>query len=251
MADINWMTVVNSLISATAGLGGVGLGAYLTHQREQAKEDTSIGRELSYLAILVSAQLDNLVEVCIAIAADDGSDEYGAPSTDYGEYRPTTSAPEFDPSSLDLNWKIVPLEVMDEVLLLPTRLRRTHRAAYASGWEQEDAPDYSEGFYLRQKSYAELGLYVFSLARRLRKAAGLPTSGYAGVTERPDEWFQRRVAKIAEERAESEARYAERQKAQSLNSSMIAPHAPSLTSGQLPAGTAVGPADAVAAVSDT
>jgi hypothetical protein len=63
MAD-GW-SIVQSLITAGAGLGGVFLGGYMTTRREDNRERRHVEKESGYLAILVVAHLDRLVtNVC-------------------------------------------------------------------------------------------------------------------------------------------------------------------------------------------
>jgi hypothetical protein len=73
---------VSAIISALSGLAGVGIGAYLTHLREQHNAKIKDERDGSYLAILVSSHLDRFANGCWDCAFDDGT-EYGQPVTGY------------------------------------------------------------------------------------------------------------------------------------------------------------------------
>lgn len=43
-------------------------------------------------------------------------------------------------------------------------------------WEFDDPPEYRDFFLKRRRDYAELGLHVSGIAKRLRKHAGMPES---------------------------------------------------------------------------
>lgn len=62
---IEW-GVIQSAITASAGLLGVWLGGRLTWQREATREQERNLKEASYLAILVVAHLDRLANACLA-----------------------------------------------------------------------------------------------------------------------------------------------------------------------------------------
>jgi hypothetical protein len=85
---------ISAIISALSGLAGVGIGAYLTHLREQHNEKIKDGREGSYLAILVTSHLDRFANGCWGCALDDGT-EYGQPAGGDGRY-----------VEFDVEWKV-------------------------------------------------------------------------------------------------------------------------------------------------
>lgn len=58
-------SILQSLIAAGAGLGGVFLGGYMITRREEKRECLCVEKESGYLAILVVAHLDRLATKCL------------------------------------------------------------------------------------------------------------------------------------------------------------------------------------------
>jgi hypothetical protein len=164
---------VNSAISAIAGLGGVWLGGWSTSRREARQERDRLQREAHYLAALAAAHLDRFANRCMPVACDDGTKE-GRPAGGDGQYHQTTaSPPTFEPLELQVDWKVLPPALMADILQLPFRVEQLEHNL-AGIWQFDMAPDYVDFFWSRQERYAELGLEVSSLAKRLRAFAGLP-----------------------------------------------------------------------------
>lgn len=170
--SIEW-GVIQSAISACAGLVGVWLGGRLTWQREAQRETERIVKEASYLAILVVAHLDRLATACLYVAYDDGTEE-GRPAGTGGCHATTVSTPNFDPLEIDVNWKALPQKLMYDILGLAYRIEQLNREL-AQEW-LDDPPEYTEFFWARQYGYAVLGLTISDLAQRLREHASLPSS---------------------------------------------------------------------------
>ena len=212
---------LTSVISAASGLAGVALGGAITYWRETRHEKTRASADLSYLSLLVAAHLDQLVDACIEVAHDDGTDEYGAPSTAQGVHHPTTSAPNFAPLELDVNWKIVPRALMQEILDLPAKLQRVRRQVSAD-WDDNDVPDFTISFWARQTAYAGLGLAVLDLAKRLRAAARLPIHDYVGMAHDPQQILKARLDTIAQEKAAREVKIAARKASRQAKSAPAA-----------------------------
>lgn len=75
--------------------------------------------------------------------------------------------------------------------------------------EFDDPPDYSEFFWARQRDYAELGLHVSAVAKKLQKHAGLQIE-----ESPPGEWnrdtaMQKIIDEIDKKRAAYEKRVAD------------------------------------------
>lgn len=165
--------ILQSLISAASGLGGVWLGGYLTSRRENVKEGKRVRKETTYLAILVGAHLEKFINDCVSVAFDDGTSE-GQPAGDgHTFYAATTSLPSFEPLALDIDWKVLPADLMYSVLDIPNRVQRLARQLSDPGYD--DPPDYGEYFWDRQYKFASLGLDVATVAKRLRVHADLPS----------------------------------------------------------------------------
>lgn len=179
MAD-EW-SILQSAISAAAGLGGVWLGGTLTGRREEKRENQRVAKESDYLAILVVAHLDRLANSCLHVALDDGTSE-GRPAGEHGYYEPTVATPKFSPLSFEVDWKVLPQDLMYEILNLPYRIEQLE-SHVAGAWEFDDPPDFAEFFWTRRYGFAELGLEVSALATKLRQHAHLPVA-----VAKDDEW---------------------------------------------------------------
>lgn len=163
---------VSAIISALSGLAGVGIGAYLTHLREQHNAKIKDERDGSYLAILVASHLDRFANGCLHCALDDGT-EYGQPAGGDGRYQTTVESPQFNPLEIDVEWKVLPKDLMYDILQIPGK--REHIISRLAGIAEHGDPyDQDEYFWSRQRGYAELGLHTAAVAKRLRKHAGLP-----------------------------------------------------------------------------
>lgn len=172
--------LIQSVISAAAGLAGVWLGGQITSKREEAKESERKIKETSFLAIFVVAHLDRFANACVAVAFDDGTEE-GRPAGTGGCHAVTVKSPTFDPLVLDANWKVLPADLMYGILGLPYRIEQLQHHINAEGYD--DPPEHYEFFWARQSGYAALGLEVSALAKRLREHAELPA-----FPEEPGSW---------------------------------------------------------------
>jgi hypothetical protein len=197
MAD-GW-SIVQSLITAGAGLGGVFLGGYMTTRREDNRERRHVEKESGYLAILVVAHLDRLANKCMHVSLDDGTSE-GRPAAQDGEtYEPTIETPTFDPLALGVDWKVLPAGLMYGILNLPYSIEQLDNHI-AGSWEYDDPPKFTEFFWARRFGYAELGLAISDLAKQLRKHAGLPIEAPTEGEWNRDACMQEQMDKITEAR---------------------------------------------------
>lgn len=133
---------LNAIISAVSGLTGVGIGALLTHLRELRTENIKDKRDTSYLAILVVPHLDRFANGCMSVAFDDGTSE-GRPAGEDGVYhRTTVRPPEFKPLDIKVEWRVLPRELMYDILEIPAR--QEHMENQLSGvMEFDDPPEYA------------------------------------------------------------------------------------------------------------
>lgn len=201
----DWTNVLTPLISAASGLGGVWLGGHLTSKREASRERERVEREASYLAIIVVAHLDRFINGCVQVAFDDGTSE-GRPAGHDGVFHaPTASAPTFEPLALNVDWKVLPADLMYGILNLPYQAEQLAHQVSGVG-EFDDPPEFTEMFWTRQHGYALLGLEVSALAQKLRAHAGLPPDKPADGDWNRDEVLREQADKIAQARAAYEAR---------------------------------------------
>lgn len=172
--------------SAWIGVAGVVvgalLGAGLTLLREWIFHHTKVQKDRAHLAILVSAQLDRFVMGCAEVVDDNGLWR-GQPDKD-GNHVAQTTSPTFEPGTLDVEWKSLPVELMHRVLDFPFAIEQVEAKLQKIG-DDADPPEYAEWFDERQFSYAKLGDKAATLADELRAAIGIPM--------RPtEEWRARR-----------------------------------------------------------
>jgi hypothetical protein len=199
---------VSAIISAASGLAGVAIGALLTYLRERRAERIKDDRDGSYLAILVVSHLDRFTNGCWHVALDDGTSE-GRPAGDDGVYHQTTvKTPEFKPLDIKVEWRVLPKDLMYDILQIPDKQEHLD-AQIAGAGEFADPPDYTDFFWRRQRDYAELGLHVSGVAKRLRRHAKMPIE-----ESPPGEWnrdvsLQEVIDKIDQTRAAYEKRAAD------------------------------------------
>jgi hypothetical protein len=100
---------------------GVVLVVILNAVKEWWFQEEKNKKELEYLAIRISCILDTFVNGCADVVADDGLC-YGQPDKD-GCRSIQTKAPEFDPLSIEVEWKTLNAEIMYEVLSFPNQIQ--------------------------------------------------------------------------------------------------------------------------------
>ena len=198
---------VNSIISAVSGLAGVGAGAFLSYLKDRRVEKIKDARDSSYLAVLVVSHLDRFANGCVYVAFDDGT-AYGRPAGENGVHKATVKPPKFSPWDLQVEWKVLPRDLMYDILQIPHRQEHLENALDGR-FEFDDPPDYADYFWSRRREYAELVLHVSRVAKQLRKFAEMPIQ--AG---NPGDWncevaMREVIDNVDRERAAYERRQAE------------------------------------------
>lgn len=161
---------VTGVLALIGALGGTLLAGTLTRRREAEARDQLKRDDFLYLAVTVSAILDAFVSRCAHVAADDGT-LHGRPSPD-GQLEMQTPAPTLSFDNLDVVWKSMPVDLLDQLHSLPVRL--SNAEAYLDFVaEYEDSGDGSDYFADRQLRYARIGVAAGDLLSALRKRAGL------------------------------------------------------------------------------
>ena len=194
---------VSAIISAIAGLAGVTIGAFLTYLKNKHAERLKDRKDGAYLAILVVSHLDRFTNGCWYVALDDGTSE-GHPAGGDGTHQATVKPPSFKPLEIAVEWKALPQDLMYDILQIPDM--QDHLEYRLANPGLDDPPDYRDFFWTRKRDYAELGLHVSSVAKRLRRHAGMPI-----VESPPGEWnrevsLQEIIAQVDKERIELETR---------------------------------------------
>jgi len=154
----------------------------------------------------VVAHLDPFINGCVDVSFDDGTSE-GRPAGQDGYHQSSFNTPEFDPLALDVEWKVLPADLMYGILNLSYQTEQLENDI-ANTWEYDDPPDYAETFWTRQHGFAVLGLEVSDLARRLRLHAGLPVDIPADSGRNRDDLLLEQRDKFVAARAAYELRRA-------------------------------------------
>jgi hypothetical protein len=162
---------VSAIISAIAGLAGVMVGAFLTYLKERRTERIKDQKDGSYLAIIVVSHLDRFTNGCWSVAFDDGTSE-GSPAGGNGIHKTTVEAPAFRPLEIEVEWRSLPQELMYDILQIPDKQDHLENILANPGFD--DPPYYGEFFWTRRRDYAQLGLHVSRVTKRLRKHARMP-----------------------------------------------------------------------------
>lgn len=164
---------VSAIISATAGICGVLLGNSFVLIKEWWIKRKSVNQATAYLAIICASHLDRFASECFNVCVDDGT-SHGQPAGKDGHYEATTSVPSFQPLDLDVDWRLLPKDLMYLILRIPDQQEKIHGKLRVIQDFDYDPPDHPEYFWTRQRGYAVLGLQVSDIANKLRLHAGLP-----------------------------------------------------------------------------
>jgi hypothetical protein len=139
------------------------------------------------------------------VAYDDGTSD-GRPAGDDGRYYQTTvRTPEFAPLDIKVEWRVLSRKLMYEVLDIPAKQEHLENKL-AAVWKFDAGPNYTESFWRRRRDYAELGLQVSAIAKRLREFAELQIE-----EAKPGEWtrdvaMREAIEKVDKERADHDRR---------------------------------------------
>jgi hypothetical protein len=199
---------VSAIISATAGISGVVLGGAITTWKDVWLAKRKTHTDAQYLAILLGTDLGLYIDACMAVAFDDGREE--GPWSDFEERSPRTETPVFNPRDLDVEWKSLPPDLLDDIFSLPKgagelRARLSQIEEYIS-----DPPDHPEYFWQRRTGWAEIGLDVSAIVRRLRKHAGLPSPAATDFLRMRDARLHEAIREVENERKQVADRIARR-----------------------------------------
>ncbi|MBN6728339.1 hypothetical protein [Burkholderia multivorans] len=174
---------VSAVISAAAGISGVLLGNSFVAVKEWLTNRSKRQKETAYLAIIVVSHLDRFANGCLHVALDDGTEDGRPAGRNEEEYTPTTTPPDFQPLDIDVEWKVLPRDLMYAILRLPDEKEKVQNTLAGIAEYDDDYPDHTEYFWARRSAYAELGLQASRLATRLRRHGGMPLE-----QPEPGEW---------------------------------------------------------------
>lgn len=197
---------VSAIISACAGIIGVLIGNSFLTIKEFAVSHCKRKKDAQYLAIIVVSHLDRFATGCLDVAYDDGTVD-GRPASGDGIYGPTVEPPTLDPLEIKVEWKSLPRDLMYSVLRIDDKQEHLRRQLFRM---YDDPPDYGEYFWARRYGYAELGIEVSRVAKRLRKHASMPIEEPAPSAWNRDAAFRAIMDKVSEERTAYETQVAAR-----------------------------------------
>ncbi|WP_235023222.1 hypothetical protein [Caballeronia glebae] len=165
---------MSAIISAVSGISGVLFGNSFVAVKEWLVHRGERRKATEYLAIIVVSHLDRFANGCSHVAFDDGT-AYGRPAGPDGEeFTPTTTPPVFQPLDIDVEWKVLPVDLMYAILRLPDQHEQLQSWLAGIAEFDDDYPDHTDYFRKRRREYASLGLQASDLARQLRKHVGMP-----------------------------------------------------------------------------
>lgn len=145
---VPWIPLISALVAVSGTLVGVYLGGRLAHGREREAQAHRESREreaqklkderdTAYLVGLVVGALEHFSEACEAVAFDDGHEDQD------GYTRTRTDRPTFEREKFQVEWTVLPSELMFAVLDLPHRIREAERII-DGGSEHATPPDFPE-----------------------------------------------------------------------------------------------------------
>ena len=161
---------------------GVFTGAFITIGWDSIKANWTRKKRRAYLAVRVICILEDFIDGCISVAKDNGE-----PDQD-GCLQTQAPLPGIDFTSLDVDWKTLPANLMFEVLSLPSKVEAAKRVIDATFFYAAFPPNYKEGFDERHQQYSELGLIACDLSTKLRSTHKFPQKEYED--EQPSNIFK-------------------------------------------------------------
>jgi hypothetical protein len=152
------------------GAVGVILGSFLSLIREMWIYSRDRNKRATYLAILVSMQLEKFLRGCAHVSGDT------AQTTDSGEYFTRYSLPCLNFDELDIDWQSLPPDLMRKLMTFPSRIQEANEMI-ASVSEHHSPGDF-ETIEEQIFQYSKLGLKANKLAIELREYINLPKKKY-------------------------------------------------------------------------
>ncbi|MDP3250978.1 MAG: hypothetical protein Q8M77_03610 [Hydrogenophaga sp.] len=199
---------IAAIITGAAGISGVLLGNFFVAIKEWIVSGKSSRSKRAYLAILVVSHLDRFANGCVCVGNDDGTCE-GRPAGGNGEYFQTTVTPPlFLPLDIEVEWQTLPTDLLYEIFQIPEKHEQI-AIRLSNVWEYDDPPDYNIFFSTRQRDYAELGIHVSAVAKRLRRHATLPVQDQGLLDWSREAELQKIIDRVDSERAAQNKRRAE------------------------------------------
>jgi hypothetical protein len=153
------------------GFFGVLVGAFIAVAKDVLADLMGRRRRGRFAAVRIICVLDQYVEKCAAVVADDGTIDGNPPGSsilgkDY--YRPQVVCPEPPVFPDDIDWTSIEPLVVYRILSLPNQAHQTDlMISFCSNIASP--PDFSELFSARREGYTDLGFEALSIADNLRR----------------------------------------------------------------------------------
>jgi hypothetical protein len=151
---------------------GVVIGWLLADIWKRRRDKTA---DATYLGATVLIELERLIHGCASVAGDDGTAQgHPAGRTKDGEdyYLEQTQSPELTWEAVKVEWKSIDPNLMYSILSLPLEIDEAEQSL--AGVHEYDGFPYDTYIAARQLRFAEIGVMVVELARKLRLATGVP-----------------------------------------------------------------------------
>lgn len=190
--------------TAIFGLIGVVVGACLTILKELWFKHREQKKNGEFLVIMITSMLERYVDGCAEVVSDDGL-YHGQPNSN-GDRETHTTPPSFEPLSVQVEWKSLPANLMNDVLSFPLEIESAKAKIDGVSEYVAMPPDYEEFFEERQYQYALLGIRASKLSALLRTHVSLPVRAIGEWN--PIEYMQTKLAEIEHSRAEHAKRHA-------------------------------------------
>lgn len=173
-SNLPWIPIVTGVLALIGAVAGTWINAYLTRRREADAHERVRLADFLYLAVTVSATLDSFASLCAAVVSDDGTrhGERDYSNSPQGEPVVQVPSPKLDLSGLDVVWRSMPVDLLDQVHSLPIKLANAE--AYLDFVAEYDGSgDGSDYFSDRRLRYAKIGVATIEVIAALRARAGL------------------------------------------------------------------------------
>lgn len=144
------------------------LGFSFAILKDWINENKRLKSEQYYLAIVVTAYLENFLSKCSEVVCDNGKKDAE------GYRRITVEQPELSPIDLDVNWKSLDEKLLYDLLMIPEKVNDAKLKISEVIEYNYDPPDFDEIFDERKLQYSKVGLLICSLIERLRNTCNLP-----------------------------------------------------------------------------
>jgi len=169
-----WIPIVTGVLALIGAVAGTWINAYLTRGREADAHERVRLADFLYLAVTVSAALDSFASRCAEVVSDDGTrfGERDHSDNPQGRLVVQVPTPTLDLAELDVVWRSMPVDLLDQVHSLPIKLANAE--AYLDFVAEFDASgDGSDYFADRRLRYAKIGVAAIEVLTALRARAGL------------------------------------------------------------------------------